>query len=88
MRTDQAAEHMLATGKYYTAGMLANELGISAVEASGKLFNIRHAGKYQCDCTPLPNRKVKVSAIKGRATSKQVLWALALFKKPINTEAA
>ncbi|RBP75298.1 hypothetical protein DET47_12337 [Shewanella putrefaciens] len=88
MNTLAAAEHMLSTGRFYSASELGAELGISAVEASGKLFNIRTSKKYQCDVTPLPNRKIKVVEINGRTISSKSLWNLALFQKPLNKEAA
>lgn len=81
--TQKAAEHMLATGRFYSAGLLGRELGISAVDASGKLANIRHAKKYQCVVTALPNRLVKVVAINGSAVAKAALWELALFQRPL-----
>ena len=84
MNTVSVAEHMLSTGKLYSASMLASELGISAIEASGKLFNIRNASKYQCEVTPLPGRKIKVISISGRRVSKTALWNLALFGKPLS----
>jgi len=83
MSTLAAAERMLATGKFYSAGTLAAELGISAASASGKLSNIRSSKKYQCVVTPLPNRKVKVVAINGKSVSKQSMWDLVLFKRPL-----
>ena len=88
MNTLAAAEHMLSTGTFYSASELGAELGISAVEASGKLFNIRTSKKYQCDVTPLPNRKIKVVEINGRTICSKSLWNLALFQKPLNKEAA
>jgi len=84
MNTQSVAEYMLSTGKYYSASILASELGISAVYASGKLFNIRNSRKYQCEVTPLPGRKIKVLSIKGRKVSKIALWNLALFGKPLS----
>ncbi len=81
--TSAAAEHMLATGHFYSAGLLASEMGISARDASGLLLNIRTGKKYQCVVTPLPNRKVKVLAIKGKTISKTSLWKLALFNLPL-----
>ncbi|MGI2144474.1 hypothetical protein [Shewanella frigidimarina] len=83
MCTLTAAERMLATGQFYSAGILAAELGISAASASGLLSNIRISKKYRCVVTPLPNRKVKVVAINGKSISKQSLWALVLFKQPL-----
>lgn len=88
MNTLSVAEYMLSTGRSYTASMLANELSISAVEASGKLFNIRNSKKYTCLVTPLPGRKVKVLAISGRKVSRSALWNLALFGKPLQGAAA
>jgi hypothetical protein len=84
MCTLTAAERMLATGKFYSAGMLAAELGISAASASGCLANIRGSKKYQCVVTPLPNRKVQVKAINGKTVSKQSMWDLVLFKRPLS----
>ncbi|MGI2056203.1 hypothetical protein ACRN9T_03270 [Shewanella baltica] len=88
MKTSLIAEHMLSTGVFYTAGQLGTELGISAVEASGKLFNIRTSKKYQCEVTPLPNRKIKLLSIGGKSVSKNSLWDLVLFNKPILKEAS
>lgn len=85
MSTLAAAERMLATCQFYSAGMLAAELGITAVDASGKLSNIRTSKKYQCVVTPLPNRKVKVIAINGKSISKQSLWDLVLFNRPLQS---
>ncbi|WP_088213173.1 hypothetical protein [Shewanella sp. Shew256] len=87
MNTYLVAEHMLSTGRHYTAAQLGAELGISAIEASAKLWNVRNSQKYQCECTNLPNRTVKVLAIKGRVNSKKALWDLVLFNKPIIKEA-
>lgn len=88
MSTLTVAEHMLATSKFYSASMLAVELGISAESASGKLWNIRSSKKYQCVVTPLPKRKVKVVAINGKHVSKQSMWDLVLFKRPLSQECA
>lgn len=88
MNTYLVAEHMLSTGRHYTAAQLGAELGISAIEASAKLWNIRHSKKYQYECTNLPNRTIKVSAIKGRTMSKNVLWNLVLFNKPLRKREA
>lgn len=88
MNTSYVADHMLSTGKHYTAGQLGAELGISAIEASAKLWNIRHSKKYQCDCTNLPNRTVKVTAINGRSINTRSLWNLVIFNKPLSKEAA
>lgn len=76
--TEQAAEVMLESGKYYTAATLGKELDISAKQATGLLYNIRTANKYATLETPLPNRTVKVVAIKGRKKSITELWAIAL----------
>jgi hypothetical protein len=35
--------------------------------------------------TPLPNRKVKVIAINGKSISKQSLWDLVLFNRPLQS---
>ncbi|TVP11759.1 hypothetical protein [Shewanella sp. KCT] len=77
--TTAAAEHMLTTGKPYTAALLAEELGISAQQASGKLYNIRTSSKYNAIVTELPNRTVKLTAIKGRKQSLNSLMKLAIF---------
>lgn len=78
-----AAQLMLASGQFYSASLLAREMGISAIDASGKLANIRHSKKYQCEVTPLPGRTVRVIAIAGRATPPQALWQLVLFQRPL-----
>ena len=88
MKTLSVAEHMLSTGQFYSASLLAKELGISAVEASGKLFNSRTSHKYSCIITPMPRRKVKVQAINGRKFTNSALWNLALFGKPLPKAAA
>ncbi|MCC2615977.1 hypothetical protein LJ739_06960 [Aestuariibacter halophilus] len=80
-RTIQAAEIMLSTGGWYTAGKLGAEMGISAPSASGLLFNIRQSKKYQIEVTELPNRKVRVKAISGRTMTNADAWRLALFGK-------
>lgn len=82
MKTLLVAEHMLTTGKAYTAGLLSRELGISVTEASGKLFNIRNSKKYVCLVSPLPGRKVKVVTINGRKISSSKLWRMALCGNP------
>lgn len=84
MNTLAVAEHMLSTGNYYTAASLGAELGMSAVDASARLWNIRQGKRYTCSCTELPNRKVKVIAIKRRSISKPALWNLAIFNKPLS----
>lgn len=86
MLTNEAAEHMLNSGGYYTAATLAAETTTSAKEASGLLFNIRNSKKYQTEITPLPGRKVKVIAIAGNKKSQAKLWDFAIFG--INREAA
>jgi len=84
MNTEKVAEHMLSTGKFYSASLLAAELGISAVEASGKLFNIRNSKKYKCQVTELPGRKIRVLQIGGRKISNAALWNLAIFGKALS----
>ena len=79
MLTNEAAEHMLNSGNYYTAATLATETSTSAKEASGLLCNIRNAKKYQTEVTPLPGRKVKVISISGNKKSQEKLWNLAIF---------
>ncbi|AYV12338.1 TPA: hypothetical protein QD004_002431 [Shewanella algae] len=71
--TNQVAEHMLKSGKQYTAAMLGKELGISAELAAGKLYNIRSGKRYRCNVTPLPRRTVQVVAIDGRTRTRQQL---------------
>ncbi|WP_260846599.1 hypothetical protein [Shewanella algae] len=71
--TMAAAEHMLKSGKQYTAAMLGKELGISAELAAGKLYNIRTGKRYRCNVTPLPRRTVQVVAIDGRTRTRQQL---------------
>ena len=79
MLTNEAAQHMLDSGTYYTAALLAAETSTSAKEASGLLCNIRNAKKYQTEITPLPGRKVKVISISGNQKSQAKLWDLAIF---------
>ncbi len=86
--TTAAAEHMLTTGKPYTAALLAAELGISTHQASGKLYNIRTSSKYSTVATELPNRTVKLTAIKGRKQSLNSLMKLAIFGNRASKEAA
>lgn len=75
--TLEAAEAMLASGKYHTAATLGKMLKITPMEASGLIYNIRHAKKYATKETQLPNRKVKVLDIEGRC-KKNNLWAQVL----------
>lgn len=78
LSTQSAAEAMLKSGKNYTASILGKELGVSAKQASGLLYNIRTTNKYKTSETPLPNRTVKVLAIKGRKRAMEDLWEIAL----------
>ena len=82
--TQFVAEHMLKTGKQYSAATLGLELGINSKAASAKLFNIRVSEKYKCLVTPMPNRKIKVVAIGGMTIPKNKLWDLAIFNRPLN----
>ncbi|WP_417762206.1 hypothetical protein [Shewanella sp.] len=82
LSTLEVAEHMVTTGKAYTAATLAKELGITAVEASAKLFNIRTTPKYYTHVTELPKRTVRVKAIKGQS-SNQAMWNLAIFGRQL-----
>lgn len=75
--TLEAAEAMLASRQYHTAATLGKLLNITPMEASGLIYNIRHAKKYTTVETPLPNRKVKVLDIEGRC-KKNNLWAQVL----------
>lgn len=75
--TLEAAEIMLKSGQFYTASSLGKALGLPAYKASGLLYNIRHADKYQTIETAKPNRQVKVIDIEGR-TKIANLWAMAL----------
>jgi hypothetical protein len=84
--TQFVAEHMLKTGKQYSAATLGLELGINSKVASAKLFNIRVSSKYECLVTQKPNRKIKVTSIDGVTISKGKLWDLAIFNKPLNLE--
>ncbi|MEC4729105.1 hypothetical protein HWQ46_26740 [Shewanella sp. D64] len=79
--TQDTAEHMLTTGKKYTAATLAMELGISTRQASAKLYNIRESRKYTTKQSSLPRRTVKVISISGRKLPASQLWALAIFGK-------
>jgi N-acetyl-beta-hexosaminidase len=76
--TPEAAEVMLKSGSYFTAAILGKKLSITAKDASGLLYNIRTAMKYDTIETELPNRTVKVVAISGRKVNKNDLWRLAL----------
>ena len=77
-KTRKAAEYMLGKG-WFTAGTLGAQLGVSAQEAAGYLFNIRHSNVYQTEVTPVPGRKVKLIAIDGRQTPQGLLWRTAIF---------
>lgn len=72
---------MLKTGNWYTAGSLAAEFGITSHAATGYLYNLRQAKRYETEETPLPGRKVRVVAIAGRKRSSSALWNLALGVK-------
>ncbi|MGR5159252.1 hypothetical protein [Vibrio owensii] len=77
--TMEVALHMLNTGRYYTAGILAKELNISVYLASGKIFNIRNGKKYTTDTKGKP-LEVKVTAIEDvpfpvQQSYKNSLWA-------------
>ncbi|MCW3171390.1 hypothetical protein [Shewanella subflava] len=85
LSTSYVAEHMLQTGKLYSAAELAFELGTNTKVASAKLFNIRVTKKYECEIKPAPNRKVRVIAIDGVSVSKNALWDFVLFSRPINS---
>lgn len=77
--TQKAAELMLSTGEWYTAGDLGHQLGISAQQASGLIYNIRNSGKYKVEQTAVPGRKVKVVSVAGRSQSLNALWRSAIF---------
>lgn len=76
--TIDAAEFMLKSNSYFTAGELGKELGITAKKASGLLYNIRTGNKYNTLETPLPNRTVKLLSNSGRKTNMNDLWRTAL----------
>ena len=81
--TREVAEHMLSTGKDYTAAILAEDLGVSTHFASGKIYNIRVSRKYQTEQTRCPGRTVKVISIGSRKVSELNLWDLVIFGKGI-----
>jgi len=58
---------------------LAAKMEITAMRASGLIYNIRHSKKYKVEETPLPNRKVKVVSIQGREHCNQSLLRMAIF---------
>lgn len=76
--TMEAAEFMLKSGDFFTAGTLGEKLGITAKDATGLLYNIRNGKKYDTLETALPNRTVKVVLISGRKVNEKDLWRLAL----------
>jgi hypothetical protein len=82
-RTQSAAEIMLASGAWYTAKDLADEMGIGSKPASGLLFNIRKSPKYNTEETDIPNRKVKLNSISGHTLTRAQLWDAALFGAPL-----
>lgn len=83
MNTQQAAEKMLETGKFYTALEIGREFGESAKRGSGWLYNIRMGSRYETVETELPNRRVKVVAIDGRrVTINQLQNKALMFKRP------
>ncbi|AYV11538.1 hypothetical protein [Shewanella sp. 10B] len=71
--TVKVAEHMITTGRYYSAALLGKELGMSAQQVSGKLYNIRTSCRYQCEVTALPNRLIKMLSINGRTSTRTQL---------------
>lgn len=71
--TNEVAEHMLTTGRHYSAAQLGAELGITAQAASSKLYNIRTTGRYQCEVTAKPGRLVKVLSINGSTRTRTQL---------------
>jgi len=73
-----AAEHMLCSGEFFTASKLGKELNVTAMVASGFIYNIRLSKKYETVETALPNRKVKLIAISGRKLSTSQLWQMVL----------
>nr|WP_136252923.1 hypothetical protein [Ningiella ruwaisensis] len=81
MNTQSAYRLMHQTGRYYSASELAGEMGVTAKEASGYLYNIRNSKSLVCDVTPLPNRKVKVVKILKGEYARSDLWRLAIFGK-------
>ncbi len=77
--TQEAAEIMHRDGGWHTAATLAAKMEITAMRASGLIYNIRHSKKYKVEETPLPNRKVKVVSIQGREHCNQSLLRMAIF---------
>jgi len=80
--TEYAAHLMIDTGKSYTAAQLGKEMSITALKASGLLYNIRTSGKYEIETTALPNRTVKVLDV-GNRNVEAALWRLAIFGIPL-----
>ncbi|WP_413694468.1 hypothetical protein [Psychromonas sp. KJ10-2] len=78
VKCNEAAEYMLTSGEYFTAAKLGKELNVTAMVATGFIYNIRNAKKYETIETSLPNRKVKVLSIKGRSIGINELWGLVL----------
>ena len=74
----EAAEHMLSCGTFFSAAKLGADLNVTAIVASGFLYNIRSGKKYETIETALPNREVKLISISGRKVSASDLWKLAL----------
>ncbi|GGB53505.1 hypothetical protein GCM10011607_12580 [Shewanella inventionis] len=78
LKTSDVADTMLHHGGYFTAKTLGQLLNIDSKKASGYLFNVRNAKKYEVVDTGLPNRMVKVISISNRTISKNELWRMAL----------
>lgn len=85
--TAKAAELMMATGKHYTADLIASETGITDSQASSVLSNIRNSVRYEIETTAIRNQKTttRVVSISKRTVSLEVaevkkrdLWRLAL----------
>ncbi len=76
--TLKAAEHMLQTGRAYTAETLGKEMGVSAKVATGYLYNIRTTSKYKVIETTNP-RTIKLLSISGRTMTLNQMRRLAIF---------
>lgn len=77
LSTQEVAEHMLASGKAYTAATLKKELGLGQAYVSGKFYNIFMAKKYKTVLTCASPRTLRVVDIEGKQR-EQELWSTLL----------
>ncbi len=83
MNTHSAAEKMLSTGLFYTAGMLGHAFGESLKDGKRSIENIKKNSRYEIIEENDPVSKIKVVAIDGRrVTIDQLQNAALLFKRP------